>query len=271
LIEKNKLYNDLRIYKENYSWVSKILKVTKKLYSNGSTSQQAMLEIQVRKSELNSSVKSAEFDIESVNERMSYLVGDSQTDIKNIPWQILEKVTKTIDHREESMKFILDSTQASYKSSSRNLIPDVTLSFGYTKRSDIDDNGDFVSASIAIPIPISSKKYAKQKVALIQSIRADINLANYRKNKMSMERSLKSKSRKFESELSILKGQSIKYAESSRAITSKSYGLGEASYIELLQSEIKLQALRLKSNMLTSVYRKTRVELKLLRGEYLNE
>ena len=86
-----------------------------------------------------------------------------------------------------------------------------------------------------------------------------------------MEKSLESQVKKFKSELQILNEQSIKYAENSRTITSKSYGLGDATYIELLQSEIKLQSLKLKSNLLTSKYRKTKVELKLLRGEKLHE
>lgn len=271
LIERNKLYNDLKIYKENFDWISKMLSVTKKLYSNGVASQQALLEIQVRKSELDSSLKSAQYDIEALNDQMSYLVGKSNTKIEMIPWTILEKETSAIDHMEESMKLMADSSQASYRSSRLNLIPDVTFSLGYTKRSDIDDNGDFVSASIAIPLPISSKKYAGKRTALSQKAKSDVALINYRKNKDSMVNSLKTKVKKLKNELLILNSQSIKYAENSRVITSKSYGLGEATYIELLQSEIKLQSLKLKSNMITSMYRKTNVKLKLMRGEYLHE
>ena len=271
LIQKNKLYNDLKIYKENYTWVSKILSITKKLYSNGVTSQQALLEIQVRKSELDSDIKSVKHDIDAVNEQMSYLIGNVTPNIESIPWSLLENKTQATDHLEESKKLMVDSSQANYRSSRLNLIPDVTVSFGYTKRSDIDDNGDFVSASIAIPLPFSSKKYARKGIALSQKARSEVELINYRKNKNSMEKSLESQIKKFKSELQILNEQSIKYAENSRTVTSKSYGLGDATYIELLQSEIKLQSLKLKSNLLTSKYRKTKVELKLLRGENLHE
>ncbi|MCB9092384.1 MAG: TolC family protein [Halobacteriovoraceae bacterium] len=270
LIEKDRLQNDYKIYKENLDWISKMLSVTKRLYSNGVTSQQSLLEIQVRKSEIDSSIRSVRYDIDAIDEQLAYLVGE-KVKITNIPWALLEKKTYQTDHKEKSLKYMADSSRENYKSSRLNLMPDATVSVGYVKRSDIDNNGDFIGASIAIPLPLSSKRYGEKKAAYNEQSRSEYNLRDYKNEKDSTEKSLNYKIDKFRSELNILNNQSIKYAENSRTITSKSYGLGEASYIELLQSEIKLQTLKLKSNTLQSLKRIARVKLKLLRGEYLYE
>ena len=51
---------------------------------------------------------------------------------------------------------------------------------------------------------------------------------------------------KIKNELNILSNKTIKFATDLRNITAKSYSLGNSTYIELLQSELKLQKILLK-------------------------
>ncbi|MDH5581143.1 MAG: TolC family protein, partial [Bdellovibrionales bacterium] len=54
-INKDQLLKDKDIIKDNIEWVKKLLKISKKLYSNGRISQQVLFDFQIRKSELESS------------------------------------------------------------------------------------------------------------------------------------------------------------------------------------------------------------------------
>ena len=69
----------------------------------------------------------------------------------------------------------------------------------------------------------------------------------------------------------VLKNKLIKFAENSREITLKAYSLGRASYLELLQSEMKLQEFLLKETNLVSALALSKVDYKYLVGESLNE
>jgi outer membrane protein TolC len=72
-------------------------------------------------------------------------------------------------------------------------------------------------------------------------------------------------------ELNILKERTIKFARNSREITSKSYGLGNSTYVELLQSELKLQKILMNKVMLEAKRDIKRATLKYVKGEPLNE
>ena len=61
--------------------------------------------------------------------------------------------------------------------------------------------------------------------------------------------------------------KTIKFATDLRNITAKSYSLGNSSYTELLQSELKLQQILLKQIMLEAKAKQTKVELRYL-GAY---
>jgi len=51
-IEKRGLMDQKKIIEENLSWVEKMLAVSNKLYANGKVNQQSLLDMQIRKSEL---------------------------------------------------------------------------------------------------------------------------------------------------------------------------------------------------------------------------
>ena len=55
-INLRKIDEDLTIMNENLQWVEKMIKVSKKLYSNGKLAQQGLLEIQIRKNNIETKI-----------------------------------------------------------------------------------------------------------------------------------------------------------------------------------------------------------------------
>jgi outer membrane protein TolC len=142
---------------------------------------------------------------------------------------------------------------------------------GYTKRSNIDGNGDFVGAAISFPLPFSGEKYSKHGQAVQEKYMATKNFENYKKEKRRDVSLLNKEIEKVLSELSILKYKTVTFANNSRAITAKAYRVGEATYNELLQSELKLQKILMHKVMLEAKRDIKRATLKYVKGESLNE
>jgi hypothetical protein len=275
IIDSKRISHELKILEENLEWTSRNVKVSKKLYSNGKISQQALLEIQIRKSEIEAQISNKRFEMKEHDAHHSYLFGEhAHIDERSIPWNVLinNKVDiPKIDLKELSLKSQLEARDSFLTSKNLNYVPDLTFSIGYTKRSDIDDKGDFVSASVSFPIPTSSRKYAEKAAAVHNKNAAKYKLANYISFKENELKRVSYIKEKVSAELSLLRNKTIKFADNSRRVTSKSYGLGQASYLELLQSELKLQQLLLKEARLDSKYLNTILELKYISGEKLHE
>lgn len=273
LVDQRRLSEEIQIFKENLAWVVKILKVSKKLYTNGKISQQALLDIQIRKSELEAGLSNKEYELKESSEKLSYLLGlEGKLDIATIPWSIpSSRVIEKIDIKELSLKSKLKAKDYLLTAKKQAYVPDVTVSLGYTKRSNIDNKGDFVSAALSFPLPFSGNKYAGHSGAIYEKVSAEKSLRNYQRKKESQDRLLSHSISKVERELVILNEKTIKFAENSRKITSKSYGLGRSSYVELLQSELKLQNLLLKRSRLKAKLVKKQIDKKYLIGEKLYE
>ncbi|MEE3078943.1 MAG: TolC family protein [Bdellovibrionota bacterium] len=270
LIFKRKITEELDILKENDAWISKILKVSKRLYSTGKTSQQALLDIQIRKSEIERELINKNYELESLDDRLHYLIGTSNIETNSIPWTVLNEVSKNVnDNRELSLKEKLKAKDFSLSASKLNYIPDVTVSVGYTKRSDIDGNGDFLGASLSFPLPFSGEKYSKHAQAVNEKVEAVKRYENYKKEKKRDIAILQKDIRMLLSELDIINKKTIKFAMNSREITAKSYGLGNSSYVELLQSELKLQKILMHKVMLEATRDIKRATLKYVKGEPL--
>ena len=97
------------------------------------------------------------------------------------------------------------------------------------------------------------------------------NFENYKRQKNRDISVLRKEIEKLLGELSILKEKTIKFARNSREITAKSYGLGNSTYVELLQSELKLQKILMNKVMLEAKRDIKRATLKYVKGEPLNE
>jgi outer membrane protein TolC len=268
LILKRRIHEELRILKENGAWIGKILKVSKKLYANGKTSQQAILEIQIRKSEIESEISNKSFELLQVEDNIGYLVGSSKVKEESIPWRILnERPKEVVDNKALTLREKLKARDLSLTASKLNYIPDLTVSLSVTKRSDIDDNGDFIGASISFPLPFSGSKYSAHNKATQEKFVAVKNYENYKRAKNRDVSLIEKEIKKLVNELSILKNKTIKYANNSRSITSKSYALGNSSYVELLQSELKLQRILMHQLMLEAKRDVKKVTLKYILGE----
>ncbi len=269
----NQLKEEIKINEENIVWIDKILKVSKKLYTNGKISQQGLLDLKIRKSELDAALSSKEYEYKENESRLGYLLGlEGQLDLSTVPWKLSatdSRVKK--DFKELALNANLDSKKFLLSAQKKGFVPDLTFSMGYTKRSNIDNKGDFVSASVAFPIPTSSTKYAAHSEAVHKKTMATKELKNYQRKKESQVEGLNFGINRVKKELEILNNKTIKFSENSRDITAKSYRYGRASYVELLQSELKHQKLLIKRSMLKSQLTKKQIEKKFILGEKLYE
>lgn len=270
LISKRKIEQEIKILKENSQWIAKILRISKKLYANGKTGQQAVLDIEIRKSEIESSLSTKSFEKAQIKDRLVYLVGHPKINDNSVPWKILLSHTKAKDYRELALKKEIQATEKRLTAARLNYIPDLTVSLGVTKRANIDGNGDFVSAAVSFPLPFSGDKYAKNESAVQHKYSAIKKHEHYKRSKERTVAILKKEIASLEGELSILESKTIKFANNSRSITSKSYRYGGASYIELLQSELKLQEILMRKVMLVALRDQRRVTLKYTLGENLD-
>jgi cobalt-zinc-cadmium efflux system outer membrane protein len=264
----------IKIYKENLGWIENILKVSKKRYANGKISQQALLEIQVRKSKIEAKLSNSTFTQKSILENIQYFSDEeiSGFDSKSVPWSLIDKKEgNEVDFKEESLKAKVEANKLIHTAKKLAFVPDLIVSAGYTKRSNIDNRGDFVSASISFPLPFSSYKYASLKESLFEKNAMELTLKDYRIRKKINTKDLALQIAKITEELRILNKKSIAFASNARKVSSKSYSRGGASYIELLQSELGLQGLLLNRAKLKAMLLHKKIGLKNLLGEQLYE
>lgn len=273
LIDLKKLDEEEKILVENLNWIEKILSVSNKLYSNGKISQQALLDIQIRKSELEASLSNKQYEKKQNQDRLGYLLGfRDKLVLSSIPWEIVTVgEANYLDKKELNLRTKVQAQEKVLTASKLAYVPDLTVSIGYTKRADLDDHGDFVSAMVSFPLPLSSTRYANHTQAAYEKMAREKELNNYQVYKQSELAKTKHEMAKIDNELNILNEKTIKFAENSRDIASKSYGLGNTTYIELLQSELKLQNLLLKRSALRADLLKEKIAYKYLVGEALHE
>jgi len=276
-IEKRKFFQNREILKENLGWLKNMIKVSKRLYTNGKISQQALLELQIRQSELEAQISNISFSLKDIERQAQYLVGELSGELvlKSTPWSLLKvdlNHAVASDAVEKSFKKKLEASESMTSAQRLNYVPDLTISVGYTKRNDeVDDVGDFVSAGVGLSLPLSSKRYAQAGVSYINKLKMHNELKNYKAKRESELSRLKLQIHKVNAELSIIKNKSLAFAKGSRDITAKSYGLGGTSYLELLQSELKYQDLLMRKNELNADLAMKQVQYLFLSGDSLYE
>lgn len=140
----------------------------------------------------------------------------------------------------------------------------------YTKRSNIDDRGDFLSASISFDLPFSVKKFGENEKAIQDKYIALKEKVKYKREKFRSVSIYSKEIARIIEELKILTNKTIKFAKNSREITAKSYALGNSSYSELLQKELKLQEILMQKILLKAQRDSKQVALKYTRGESLD-
>ena len=232
------------------------------------------MDIQIRKSEIESSLSNKKYEILQLEDKLLYLTRSEsdQLDYSTIPWKVLTSKKENInDFKELALKEEVKSKEFNLSASKLNYVPDLTVAVSYTKRSNIDSNGDFVGATISFPLPFSGKKYASQSKAVEEKYSVVKSLEDYKRQKTKNSSILTRELKKLQAEIIILTNKTIKYANNSRIITSKSYGFGNSTYVELLQSELKLQRILLKKVMLVAKRDIKKITLKYILGESLYE
>ena len=274
-ISKEKINKDLFTYQKNLNWLRRMLKISKNLYSNGKIPQQALLDIQIRMSEIETRISNLSFELKEIDKKLSYILNGKELtlNLKSVPWGMLKKDESDPknDFEEKYHQKVLEGQHVRKKAMDSNKIPDMTFSFGYTFRSKNWAGGDFLSAFINIPIPTSSASSASYKKAVFQKYEAKNILRNYEINKKSNLGYLNESIHPSRAELRILQKKTLQFAKSLRKITSKSYGLGNSTYIELLDAEIKLLSILLRENLLNANLKGLRLDRKFIAGGKLDE
>ncbi|MEC9281797.1 MAG: TolC family protein [Bdellovibrionota bacterium] len=269
LIEKDRLKKDLQISRENLAWLENISKVSKKLYSNGKISQQALLEFEIRKAEIESTLQRQKIGLEQLSRKLMYLVKAESISPDSIPWEKLALIDTTKnfkDVKELSLQQSLKAKESKLTAVNLDKIPDLDVSIAYTKRYGVDNYGDFVSASITMPLPTSSTKYAQAATAYHEKFSAEKAYQDFLDNKEKDKYLLEMEIEKLKFDLKVLDEKTLKFASSAREITAKSYALGSANYTELLQSELKLQSLLKEKNEKEEGLKKMILSWKYLMG-----
>ena len=95
-------------------------------------------------------------------------------------------------------------------------------------------------------------------------------LENYKRKKQSQATKLLLEIEKLKQELAIVRNKMVRFAQNSRDITAKAYGIGQSTYFELLKSELQLQSILLKDSKLEAKLYQLKLEYKLLVGESFN-
>jgi outer membrane protein, heavy metal efflux system len=271
-ITKRKILADLKIYNENKEWIENTLLVSKKLYTNGRIGQQALLDIQIRKSDLETLIFNEETALKMIDSQLSFFNNTYSTiDLATVPWKLLDEEKIGSDFVEYSHKKILASKEKMLSAQKKNFIPDLTVGVSYTKRNDIDGLGDFVGASISFPLPLSGAKYGNHSKAVQERSIADHRYRSYKSRKRAKLKEYSLAIARMNNELDNVVNKSKVYALNSRDITSKSYRLGKSTYLELLNSELQLQKTLLKENDLNSLLDQIKIERNYLKGAALYE
>ena len=260
---------EISILKENLDWTMKNITISKKLYTNGRIPQQVLLNVQIRKSEIESHLESKKFELKQQKEHLQYLVDlEGDLDTASIPWNFLETtpVQNLKDFKLMALEAQLRARQLRLKAARFAYMPDITLSLSYTRM--LKHNESFLSAGILLPLPLSRKKYASAKEALFEKEQSVEELLEYKRSKEYQKQVLTHSMTKSQLQLQIMDKQAITFAKNSKVITSKSYSFGRANYQALLQSELQLQDLLIKRSLIKSELAKNQISYKYLLGDH---
>ena len=257
------------ILEENRGWLTKALRVSRQLYANAKLEQRAVLALQIRQSELDSQLSSNHRATQQQLADLSYLLPEKVVSgVTNVPWSILTTNNTNNDPQQQALVAQVQAKTASAKAQKAAQIGDLTVSASYMY--DLEMSKSTIMLAVAIPLPISTKTSASYQEALHERQRAELVLANYRRNKASDLLAHQQQIKRLTSELAILTKTTVPLATDAKRLAFISYKLAKASYHELLQSELKLQALLLRQVALQAKLAQVRLEYKFRNGERLD-
>lgn len=261
LIEREALSRELSVLQLSLNWLSKRMAVTKSQFRTGQTSQQALLELKVLESELKRKMESIPRGIVSLESEIRYLFG-LNLDAK-VPafaaWR-----PKTQDATKTPAILAAESRASSAQSALRAAegaeTPDLTLQVGYSAALQEERDADMFTVGLSVPLPVRGSRgqasEAKAKLLASESHSLD-NL-----KRLTESKALESKEdiQRLESELRTLESETLDFARSARKIAERSYGLGQSSYVELLNAESTLRRIEMEQISLWKNLEKKRIE-----------
>lgn len=261
--------NDLVFLRENASWLSAMVQVSKRLYANGKISQQALLDIQIRHNQVKSQIKEKEALVEEFKQRQTFLIGEAKIlSDESIPWSFLHKQNDRQDLKEQTLDAAVQAASMELKAMRWARLPEMTVGVNYVKRNELDRLGDFVGVSVSIPLPIGTTRSSGQEDAALQWMAAQAQLRSYQKERTTTLATFDENITSLAERLKLIE-QSLDFAKTAREVTSKSYRLGALSYFDLLQSELRLQEMQLKLNELKAMQHHLLIQKKLWLGDML--
>ena len=128
LVIANRLQQEIIILTENHSWISQIIEVSQNLYSTGKQTQQALLDLKIRKSEIRNLISDKEFKLKETLSSMSYLIGDDSFEFSTIPWSLLKKKSQETDKKQKSLEAELEAKEHLMRAKELMKIPDLQMS-----------------------------------------------------------------------------------------------------------------------------------------------
>lgn len=269
IINERRQRNDLNYLRENQTWLESMVKVSKKLYANGKTTQQSLLDIQIRLNQVKANVLQKKVKLEEVKASQNYLIGEGNVvDMKSVDWNFLKKIKNSTDIKEKSLEMAALSAQNARSAARWSKLPEVTLGVNYTKRSNIDRNGDFVSVSISFPMPFGDTTNANANSANQEWLASQSELKAYKDNRKTTLQTLTIEGESLKEEFELVK-QSLSFARTAREVSAKSYKVGSLSYQDLLQAELRLQEMEFKFNEVEAKLAENRLQIKLWNSDLL--
>ena len=266
------LNEQLQIVDASLNWIKQVDKSTQRLYSTGKTNQINLLEIKVRKSELESQEQELKYKVAQAESMVGYLAGTgAPSSVENVPWKVLENRNSDnqIDHREKSLQKEAQAAKSNLRANQLAYVPDLTVGAAYSFREDIDGQGDFVSGFVQFSIPLWGETKNKKDAARAEASEKAAHLQSYKLRKKKQVHALGNKVAALEKEME-LTSKSIEFAETEQKLATKRYSLGKMSIFELLEIELKLRKKKSRKEMLLENLRSSLIELLLLKGDRLH-
>jgi outer membrane protein, heavy metal efflux system len=283
-IEKKMLRDQEAILQRNLEWVERMISVSNELYATGRTPQQSILELQSRKSELEAALVQKDFEGRRVAAQLAYLYSPSgmehlglalvDLELESVPWEFLEinfmaenlSIEKDYvekDYEEKSLISAAEGADLWVDARKRARVPDLTFSLSYMRRQ-APQAEDMVSAGVSFPLPLGARTSAERDQAVAERAQAEANLGRYRRERAAQLKNLSFQVQTFQAELKILNDQSIPYSENSREITTRAYSLGSASYLDLINAEVRLQDLLMRRVSMEASFQRAQTQLAYL-------
>lgn len=265
LIEQHKQEQSIAVYANTLEWIDLALTVAKTQYTNEGTSQEALLALQMQKSTITSSMQSAKAILQSTYYALQGIVSGSITiPLSSVPFEYLNYIPQSAKEtpEEKAMEQTIQSLSLQEKNRELQNIPDIMAGFAYRYRDNYDKTGDYFSVVLAIPIPLWGQRNAQTRAITNTKLVAKEQLRDVIAKKHAKIEEIRSNIVRIESEVQILKNQTIQYAQTTKTIAMQRYRVGNATYKDVLDAEIRLLTYSLTLYNLTA-------QKQALQAEYL--